>query len=891
MRIIKLQIYNFKGVKEKRVIDFSSSLTILRGPNGFGKTTIFDAIELCLTGSMQRAVNENKLRVTNDIKDYKDAFYRNTPNKDVVLKLLVENWEGERKTIVKRLSFDHTGDFGGANSKRFKVKDSLEGLDTYFIGEADFDDDNFYNVHDALDRGSSEIQEWLFGKDNQLNIKDIYKLFGYIQQEENTFYLKLSESKRKSELDFLYNSQDQAEELKVLENNIAQLRKVRDAIKNELESLHIEQSSSNAPEIFEQVFDFIDLRLDTLSPFEDDTPRTIDESYKSIRDYISRIDTFVKLFDYQEYNKAVKKQRLIDLSKNNDFQEYFVLQTLLEDEKYNDITSKYSLLTSSRDTNLIDYYLLQRFVQNDMYSNMQLASAQHIVTKSYLDKDYITVESKLEAIVKIDVTELVSVDEIIKGTEYLAQLKERQKMATELGGLMAVLSETRKSLADNFQSINKHHDHKDKACPFCGHDWESYDNLLAAISEKSEKYKEINSAQVKAIEKLTADITSDFINPIEERLKLYSEKTKRGYGFFTKLSSIKNSVDEEDFRNFSERIEILIPESKDLIWSEIKTSTALTADKINLQELIKQAVPFDSKVIEKLNELKGYKFESSIKLVADELRVDFVWEAIEDSSRLGNDSDKLQKMLVDRASEIELDGEKLGGVDRSFFKDIFKNEFENIEKVKGKLEAKITYIEYKYSQKKNGLHVLLSSRYKKVTSVHKKTENLKIKYKNTLNEYKNSMTESIKIPFHIYSARILQNYSQGYGAFVSTPSQNTSSIRFLTGSGSDHDLVHQLSSGQLAVISMAFSLAINKVYGSASLKFLAIDDPVQELDILNVYSFVELLRNDFAGKYQLILSTHDDLQADYIEYRFHMINEPVEPVRVQDVFFPSQRFD
>lgn len=128
---------------------------------------------------------------------------------------------------------------------------------------------------------------------------------------------------------------------------------------------------------------------------------------------------------------------------------------------------------------------------------------------------------------------------------------------------------------------------------------------------------------------------------------------------------------------------------------------------------------------------------------------------------------------------------------------------------------------------------------------------------------------------------------EGLGAFIDTPSQNSSAIRFSAGSGSDHDLVHQLSSGQLAVVSMAFSLAINKVYGTASLSFIAIDDPVHELDILNIYSLIELLREDFADKYQLILSTHDDLHADYIAYRFASVDKNVLSLKVQDTFFPT----
>ncbi len=54
MKIKKIYIKNFKGIKNKQIVDFSEHTTFLTGPNGFGKTTIYDVIELCLTGKIHR---------------------------------------------------------------------------------------------------------------------------------------------------------------------------------------------------------------------------------------------------------------------------------------------------------------------------------------------------------------------------------------------------------------------------------------------------------------------------------------------------------------------------------------------------------------------------------------------------------------------------------------------------------------------------------------------------------------------------------------------------------------------------------------------------------------------------------------------------------------------
>ena len=46
MKIKKIEIHNFK-VFQNIIIDFESSdLIVFDGPNGFGKTSIYDAIEL-----------------------------------------------------------------------------------------------------------------------------------------------------------------------------------------------------------------------------------------------------------------------------------------------------------------------------------------------------------------------------------------------------------------------------------------------------------------------------------------------------------------------------------------------------------------------------------------------------------------------------------------------------------------------------------------------------------------------------------------------------------------------------------------------------------------------------------------------------------------------------
>jgi putative ATP-dependent endonuclease of OLD family len=50
MKIEKLVLQNYKSFKERTVIEFNDGLNILVGDNEAGKSTILEAIHLCLSG-------------------------------------------------------------------------------------------------------------------------------------------------------------------------------------------------------------------------------------------------------------------------------------------------------------------------------------------------------------------------------------------------------------------------------------------------------------------------------------------------------------------------------------------------------------------------------------------------------------------------------------------------------------------------------------------------------------------------------------------------------------------------------------------------------------------------------------------------------------------------
>ncbi len=135
--------------------------------------------------------------------------------------------------------------------------------------------------------------------------------------------------------------------------------------------------------------------------------------------------------------------------------------------------------------------------------------------------------------------------------------------------------------------------------------------------------------------------------------------------------------------------------------------------------------------------------------------------------------------------------------------------------------------------------------------------------KKTEQNYTDQTISAIEFIFHIYTGRLIQNYQRGLGLFIE--SREGTQLRFLTAEKSEHDAVMSMSSGQVSALSLAFFLALNKVY--ARVPLILIDDPSQSLDEVNVASLTNLLRCELKHC-QLFVSSHEDDISAYMRYRF-----------------------
>ena len=94
MIIIKrLYVENYKLFSRKE-IDFSNALlSVFDGPNGYGKTSIFDAVELLVTGKISRVKDCES--IVGKLA-YQTIFFAQNSEKDVIIKAESEDDEVDR---------------------------------------------------------------------------------------------------------------------------------------------------------------------------------------------------------------------------------------------------------------------------------------------------------------------------------------------------------------------------------------------------------------------------------------------------------------------------------------------------------------------------------------------------------------------------------------------------------------------------------------------------------------------------------------------------------------------------------------------------------------------------------------------------------------------------
>ena len=148
VRLERIKIQNFRAYRKAQTFVFGDDVTVLYGPNGFGKTSVFDAIDFAATG------NVGRLRISGDSHFKKAAAHLDSRAEDSSVSLLFEV-NGVKRKIVRRVSDRKHALLDGIRSDRKAILAELTGGS----GPATDRVENLVNLFRATHLFSQEHQE------------------------------------------------------------------------------------------------------------------------------------------------------------------------------------------------------------------------------------------------------------------------------------------------------------------------------------------------------------------------------------------------------------------------------------------------------------------------------------------------------------------------------------------------------------------------------------------------------------------------------------------------------------------------------------------------------------------------------------------------------------
>ncbi|MGE6489193.1 AAA family ATPase [Paenisporosarcina sp. NPDC076898] len=786
-KIKRIYIENFKHIQKLEMDFLNKDFIVLDGPNGFGKTTIFDAIELVLSGVISRVSNTADGRF-----GYNDLLFSNNKKRDTIIKIEFCN-EEETFTVAKR--FNSQIPLNALDRK----PDNWGLFETHLLQE-------FYSpcsgetIIDLV-----EINKKLGFK----NLNRYFSLFYYVQQEENTYFLKQPAKERMDVISQLFDTKTEEQEL-------YKFKKIKIKLEKEFRTLNNPKGQLNEKQ-----------RL--LKSLTIGISQVQKEQLKNV-EYFSLFpeDKIKKDWDKEDIivQKETRDRYLQELREiyrfSRDFNEFIKVESNLEIQKY---VENHQLLSST----IIGYEFL-----NEYSSFRELVVKEDRIRKL---KEKLSIENLKENLKVFPFAEIESLVDIESDINTISQkvdvLKSYKQRMGELSEVIQEMNVTRDILIEHFDKIKNSENNSD--CPLCGADWKSYEGLISAIQTKSKKFKGSYDTSTRNFDIEINQLHRDYLVPIINWIDSY-------------LTNNENIIDRKFLYQLKESDKI----KEDILafnkWCQ--NNNVIIDDFLNKDK--KEVLDIE------------IKKEGLITLL-------------------------LQKKYQSSAEYSKHDEKK------SLYSRIFDNDSKRVRSIElQKIEEKVRYIDYQYYHKSSESIINLKREIQEINIKLDKLERAlqKIRaivqiYEEKIISHWTKIIRDIEIPFYIYSGKIIQDYQRGCGMFIhESDSFGQKSIRFVASIESNHDAINYLSSGQLSGLVIAFTLALNKVYGNDSINMLLIDDPVQTMDEINMASFVELLRNEFREK-QIFLSTHEEDISRYMRYKFSKYNLNTQRLNMKNELYSN----
>lgn len=940
MFISKIILENFRIFRGKHEFNFSDKkIIVVEGPNGHGKSTIFDAINWAISGKISRYVGSSEYQQFNYLIN-NDAFNNH-------LEATVEiHFSKDELTIKRTINKNGSSKLYINGILKKSLREGQKEIVKLLVNDDILNDKSLLNSIDLLSfiestliLSQENLEEFVRGNKPTERFSKLEKVLGLTRYGQDfKEYLKELNKEYIAECNNLIHKKDvlvhklellKAEYLPKLEQSENKGIKSKDKILEELNMFIGNIDNYYSLKSFNHISQHNDISDKELN-FLKKHIESIKENLKSLRllefeleknkIYVNVIDSNEKILNFQNYLVGLntKKSKRV-----RGLEQVYLIKKKLESISFTNKTL--DLIGNEKEkiiqeivkvTNLLEIICKNLGIKKDNINEEEISNFIKIYRQkmhylnNLIDKNGILEKESQISILKTQAVELKE-----KEATSSNKVSELHNIINHIDKEIWDLNNLKKgSLVYQIDTIiHEVQTHllnsKEQNCIVCGSSFNSsnelHESILLQIENSSivvnEYEAKLNKYKVQK-KKLVAEL-----NEVKQKLEATQGElavNKKEIALLEDkvvIMRLNNSVEIENPEQISIEIELLKNYEKDNE-NKYKGSLEITNKRDLLKSLkSKKAALFEeeNKIIEKNSTYKFYvgnqsqlqlklnKIESHIKNVKVKMK-EYDQEEIELKQRIYEEEWKIEQLskiklnlerLID--CELELNSEQILNFIKENInlleKEVFKanNLLIHIENYLG--DDRLREIELKlksYKQEISELQLKAHSYEKIVAELDCLIKHHSEVQGSLINEYLYSLSQTINSYFRQISPHSYFNYinlnAKGNELFILLKDHQLGPEDIKSDIDNSMNASLTLSAAQSTILAMSIFLALNKSQNWSKLSLIGIDDPFQNLDDINAYTFIDVISNlILVENRQIFISTHD---SDFAKLTVNKMN-------------------
>jgi len=480
IRFGRLRVKNFKSFLAPTEFDFrGKEMSIFDGPNGFGKTTIFDAVELCVTGKIGRVYKT-------DNKQKRSHFLKN--NVDSETEILLELTEdGDTKAVIYlTIPTDLTKNDNKISAFNVQRKLISRWPEVYENQRYEFID---WDLESIL--GNKQLDS-------------TYTLFNYVQQEETCHFLKQTEIERHKQISHLFGTTKETSERDNLKGLLVALKAKTGVVEKSINETI--EKKQNVEQRFSAVFD----------RFKDVESASSSGKIAKIKELETSIN---KEFDFELINGRLSS--LFWLSRN--MENYGQLR----------LNTQVDVLCNEREQALADLVLVgsaKEFAQIKKI-NKHLRWINRTASKISEYETIISEYEKAPSSLSLNFLQLVEAHfkNVTKVHESkISDFKIKINEVSSYDRIMKAIISSRNSLKSHYQDHLSKIDTSDGVdCPMCGDHKKSENDLWTDFNDQEHEISKLQGSKSRKLTELERELVKNLVQPIVLKSKNFVQKYKK----------------------------------------------------------------------------------------------------------------------------------------------------------------------------------------------------------------------------------------------------------------------------------------------------------------------------------------------------------------------------